>query len=173
MNQKLQLVTINVDYCNYLRNYDNRVSQNNGEKSGRPWIGALLAINNMMYFAPLASPKKKHLEPKMEKLIDFIRIDEGRLGGVNLNNAIPVTKDNIKKVDLKIKSSDDDKTKQYKLMLLKQLQWLIMNDEKIYDKAKKLYDFYVNDKLWPSLKNRCCNFPLLEEKCQEYNELGS
>ena len=32
------------------------------------------------------------------------------------------------------------------------------------------YGKYENDKLPDNVKNRCCNYPLLEEKCLEYNK---
>ena len=170
MKQDLKLVAIDKSYCDFLRKFDNKVAYNSGNKEGRPFIGALFKINKIMYFAPLASPKPKHLNPKMETIIDFIRIDDGKLGGININNMIPVTTKNISYLNLKIKISDTQNDKQYKLLLLSQLRWLIAHDEKITNKAKRLYDFYINDKLWPNLKARCCNWPLLEEKCQEYNK---
>ena len=170
MKQDLILVTIDTDYCDYLRKYDSRVSYNSGNKEARPFVGALITIEDMMYFAPLASPKPKHLNPKMEKIVDFIRIDNGVLGGINLNNMIPVTEKNVNRVDLKIKSTDSTEEIQYKSLLLKQLEWLITHDEKISDKTKTLYDFHLSGKMWPALKERCCDWKLLEEKCKEYNQ---
>ena len=32
-----------------------------------------------------------------------------------------------------------------------------------------LYNLYKSDKLAKNVKDRCCDFPLLEEKCREYN----
>lgn len=34
--------------------------------------------------------------------------------------------------------------------------------------SKTLYNLYVNNKLPDNVKNRCCNFILLEEKCDLY-----
>ena len=170
MKEDLRLVLIDSVYCDYLRKYDARVAYNNADKETRPFIGALININGVKYFAPLASPKKKHLDPKMAKIRDFIRIDEGRLGGINLNNMIPVTDKNIEDVDLKIRATDNKNVKQYKILLINQLQWLVAHDEKIKDKTKLLYDLYIKDRLWESLKSRCCDWKLLEEKCKDYNE---
>lgn len=41
-----------------------------------------------MYFAPLSSPKPKHL--KLKSKLDFLKIDNGKLGAIN--NMLPVTK---------------------------------------------------------------------------------
>ena len=38
------------------------------------------------------------------------------------------------------------------------------------DKSNILYKLYKENKLHKNIKNRCCNFPLLEKKCREYNE---
>lgn len=36
----------------------------------------------------------------MKNQIDFIKIDDGKLGAINLNNMIPVNNENIKKLIL-------------------------------------------------------------------------
>ena len=54
-----------------------------------------------MYFAPLSSPKLKHL--KIKSKIDFLRLDSGKLGAINFNNMLPVTEKNIIKINLEKK----------------------------------------------------------------------
>lgn len=51
-------------------------------------MGVLFEINSCKYFAPLSSPKAKHM--LMKNQIDFYKIDRGKLGAINLNNMIPV-----------------------------------------------------------------------------------
>ena len=92
MVNTLKIVKIDKNYCDYLRKYDMRVSYNYGIKENRPFIGVLFKINDLEYFAPLSSPKPKHL--KMKNMVDFIKIDGGKLGAINLNNMIPVTRNN-------------------------------------------------------------------------------
>ena len=46
-----------------------------------------------------------------------------------------------------------------------QLRWLTSNKKDIYTKSRLLYNLYKNNKLSKNIKTRCCNFPLLEEKC--------
>lgn len=51
-----------------------------------------------------------------------------------------------------------------------QLRWLTANKKEIYTKSRLLYNLYINNKLPKNVKSRCCNFPLLEEKCEIYNK---
>ena len=71
MIQKLKIVKVETDYCDYLRKYDRRVAYNMADKELRPFIGILFKINKLEYFAPLSSPKPKHL--KMKNTIDFFK----------------------------------------------------------------------------------------------------
>ena len=67
----LEIVRVNSDYCDYLRQFDNKVAYNKHEKELRPFIGILFEIDTCKYFAPLSSPKLKHR--KMKNMIDFSR----------------------------------------------------------------------------------------------------
>ena len=80
----LKLVKIDSKYCNYLRQFDNRVMYNMNDKELKPFIGILFKVNQFEYFAPFCSPKPKHL--KMKNTIDFYKIDGGILGAVNFDN---------------------------------------------------------------------------------------
>ena len=66
-----KLVRINYKYCDYLRKFDSRVPYNKGTKELRPFVGVLFKIDSKEYFAPLSSPKPKHL--KMKNTIDFLK----------------------------------------------------------------------------------------------------
>ena len=167
MEKNFILVKIDIDYCNYLRKFDNKVPYNSGNKKLRPFVGILFEVNNVTYFAPLTSPKPKHL--KLKTKIDFIKIDNGKLGAINFNNMIPVTEKNILKIDLDKKISNK-KEKYYNELLKKQLFWLNRNSSKLINNSKKLYNAYINKTLSKNIKIRCCNFTLLEEKCKEYND---
>ena len=71
MENELVLVRLDADYCNYLRKFDDKVPYNYNEKELRPFIGVLFMVNGCKYFAPLSSPKIKHL--KMRSKLDFLR----------------------------------------------------------------------------------------------------
>lgn len=167
MYQKFKIVKIDSNYCDYLRKYDKKVSYNAGMKDLRPFIGVLFNINSIEYFAPLSSPKPKHM--KLKNTLDLIKIDDGNYGVINLNNMIPVTKNNYTEFDLNKKTAD--RTEQLHIELLKkQLRWLNANKKVIYGKSRLLYNLYKNNNLPSNVKDRCCNYLLLEQICINYNK---
>lgn len=141
---KFKLVRVDANYCDYLRIFDNKVAYNKNEKELRPFVGILFTINDFEYFAPLSSPKPKHL--KMHNTIDFFKIENGKLGAINFNNMIPVTKGNYKIIDLN-KNNLSSKEKKYQELLKDQLNWLNENYIQVKNKSYKLYNMYVNQKL--------------------------
>ena len=124
-------------------------------------------IDKFEYFAPLSSPKGKH--ENLKNTLDILKIDGGKLGVVNFNNMIPVTSINYVEFDLNNKNSIKNELKRLNL-ISKQLRWLTTNKKEIYRKSKLLYNLYKNNKLKESVKDRCCNFLLLEIKCEKYNK---
>ena len=166
MYRNLKIVRVDSHYCDFLRTFDFKVSYNAGFKELRPFIGVLFKINDCEYFAPLSSPKVKH--KKLKNTLDMIKIKDGEYGVINFNNMIPVTKNNYSIIDLNHTNKDNIGT--YRLELLKnQLRWLTKHREEIFKKSYLLYKLYKNSNLKPNVKNRCCNYPYLEEKCTEYN----
>lgn len=113
----------------------------------------------------MSSPKIKHL--KMKNTIDFIKIKSGELGAVNFNNMIPVNKENYNLIDLTKETLTVSEMK-YQKLLKEQLSWLNANYSLVKNKSFKLYNSFINNNLPESVKNRCCNFKLLEKKCIEY-----
>ena len=166
MKGNLKVVKVNTDYCNYLRQFDSKVPYNANEKELRPFIGLLFKINNCEYFAPLSSPKSKHLS--MRNMMDFIKIKNGELGAVNFNNMIPVKSANYSLIELTQDNTLTYAESKYRHMLQYQLNWLNENIAQIHNKSFNLYNKYINNKLPNSIKNRCCDFLLLEEKCNQY-----
>lgn len=166
MNNELVLVKIKEDYCNYLRLFDHKVPYNYERKDTRPFIGVLFEVNNCKYFAPLSSPKPKYL--KMKNKLDFLKLDNGKLGAINFNNMLPVEDNNIIKLDLSRKDLNAKEIK-YQKLLIEQIYWLNRNSKKLYSKSKRLYDNYITRKLDKNTYVRCCDFKLLEIKCKEYN----
>ncbi len=163
----LKIVRVDSNYCDYLRKYDNKVAYNKNDKILRPFIGILFKIENYEYFAPLSSPKPKH--KKMKNTLDFFKIKGGELGAVNFNNMIPVKEENYILIDLNRKKLPLDKMK-YQNLLKEQLNWLNSNYNQVRNKSFKLYELYNNGKLPQNIKLRCCDFKLLEQKCNEYNK---
>lgn len=167
MSEKLKIVRVDSNYCDYLREFDNKVTYNKYEKKLRPFIGVLFSINNIEYFAPLSSPKQKH--KTMKNSLDFFKIKYGELGAVNFNNMIPVQEDNYFLVDLAKETITKQETN-YQKLLIKQLKWLNSYEYQLKSKAFNLYNLYNKGLLPKNIRVRCCNFKLLEEKCLMYNK---
>lgn len=163
--RNFRIVKVDYKYCDYLRQFDNKVPYNAGSKELRPFIGILFVVNGCEYFAPLSSPKAKHLD--MKNNIDLVKIDGGRLGVINFNNMIPVKPSNYELFDLNSKPTTTPELKRQNL-LKSQLLWLNKNISTVKSKAIKLYEKYKNNKLPERISQRCCNFILLEKKCNQY-----
>ena len=88
--KSFNIVQVDYKYCDFLRKLDDRVPYNYVKKEQIPFIGILFEVGEVEYFAPLSSPKKKHLT--MEDGVDFIKIDKGKLGAINFNNMLPLIK---------------------------------------------------------------------------------
>lgn len=168
MYKKFKIVKVNSNYCDYLRLFDNKVPYNAGQKQLRPFVGVLFMVGKCEYFAPLSSPKPKHMS--LKNTLDLVKIDNGVYGVVNFNNMIPVTSKNYIEFDLNKRTTD--KKEMLRIELLRnQLRWLTLNRKEINKKSKLLYSLYKNNKLPKNVKDRCCNFPLLEEKCRNFSDV--
>lgn len=165
MYTKLKIVKVDSKYCDYLRKFDSRVPYNAGKKELRPFIGVLFTIGSVEYFAPLSSPKPKH--KLLKNTLDLIKISNGEYGVVNINNMIPVTKNNYIEFDLNAKV-DSNKERLFLELLRNQIRWLNSNRKTIMTKAKRLYQLYKNNELPVNVCNRCCNFIELEYASLKY-----
>lgn len=90
MNSNFKIIKIDSDYCDYLRKFDKRVCFNAGVKDLRPFIGVLFIVEGHEYYAPLSSPKPKHKH--LKNTLDLVKIDNGRLGVVNLHKNLIISK---------------------------------------------------------------------------------
>lgn len=156
----MELYTIKEDYINFLKNFSENVKFNKG--GSRPYVGIVLQINGHDYFAPLGSPKPKHI--KMKETSDFIKINNGNLGIINLNNMIPVLSNNV--VEINIRAISD---KKYATLLDSQIRWIERNNELLISKSFKLYKI-ITEKENTIFHKRSNNFKLLEEKSKEYEK---
>lgn len=156
----MELCTINEEYINHLKKFSENVKYNKNES--RPYVGIVLKINEHNYFAPLGSPKPKHIT--MKEVADFVKMDNGKLGVINLNNMIPVPSEEVKLINF---SKFD---KYYSKLLLEQKRWLERNEDLIKNKSKKLYTL-ITTKENTVFHKRSNNFKLLEEKAKEYEKV--
>lgn len=162
----MKLVVIDTKYIDYLREFDKRVCSNKDKYLTRPYVGVLFKLRNVMYFAPLISNGKSNklkYNPKQESLT-FFPIDNCNLGGVNINNMIPVIDGVYNLVDMKIKESDSLENAKYKRMLIEQLKFLSTNEKKLRTKVNILYNMKIKKQLSEHRDLVVCDFRLLEEK---------
>ena len=173
---RLSLYTIDPQYCDFLRKTDRCIVYNGGNKATRPFIGIILTITSangqkFNYFAPLSSPKPKHLT--IHDNVDLIKINEGREGVINLNNMFPVPKECLHIVDTTSRQGDSEETQKYKYLLSRQLAWCNVdsNAQMILRKAEVLYRKIIFGYATAKLVARCCNFIEDEKACVMYCEL--
>ncbi|GHS99449.1 hypothetical protein AGMMS50276_23090 [Synergistales bacterium] len=69
----LSFYRADAEYCDFLRTTDPRVPYTMESKGTRPFVGVLLNIGDIRYYAPLTSPKPKHA--KMKNQLDFLKIN--------------------------------------------------------------------------------------------------
>ncbi|WP_456074384.1 type III toxin-antitoxin system ToxN/AbiQ family toxin [Holdemanella biformis] len=106
--ENIKLYTVSDKYINYLSIYAPHLFHNKkpNQIHKRVYIGVILKVHGMDYFAPLSSYKEKHKQ--MKETLDFIKIK--RYSVINLNNMFPVQSkdytylDFSKEQDLKYKS---------------------------------------------------------------------
>ncbi|MCQ2978869.1 MAG: type III toxin-antitoxin system ToxN/AbiQ family toxin [Clostridia bacterium] len=166
---------VDENYIRYLKQYDERVPFAFGSKKSRPFIGVLLEVNQINYFAPLTSLKNKNIIPDMFN-VDFVLMKNNRsikiagkyLGGINLNNMIPIYDFTLLK-EIKFKKI---KNEAYRDAINNEFIWCRKNQDMIIKKAKNVYYKYINclnqKKTSDPLFLRCCDFKLLEEAALLY-----
>ncbi len=158
---KLKIYYIDNNYIDYLRRFDKKVAYNKSKT--RPYVGVVYTFNNQTYFAPLSSPKPKHLTMNGNAL-DIFKINDGELGIVNINNMIPTPMSCLTEV---LPLIDD---KKYKNLVINQTAYLNKYKSNLMSKVKKFILQYNKNLLPKRIKDRCCDFNLLEEKCKEYEK---
>ena len=156
-----KLYTINRNYTKYLGNYERKVLTEHGEHS-RPYIGIVFEINKHKYFAPLSSPKYK-FKNMSNNLIDFIKLENGDYGAINLNNMIPI-------IDGQYNELEIDPYDQYGSLLIRQLEIIntSYNINKISNNSKKLLTTHIVENN-VSLQKRCCDWEKLEKAARNYD----
>ncbi len=152
--------TVDVEYCEDLKKIDTRVPLVLNNKEKRPFIGILINIDGIEYYAPLTSPKPKHIT--MSNGLDFTKINDGKLGAINFCNMIPVIDSYINRIDIAIRPGDSQSIVKYKHLLRDQFHWCNSRKEAILKKATRLYRLIVTDKAPPNITTRCCDFKKLE-----------
>ncbi len=128
----IELYEVNPKYIDYLIPYAPHLFQNKqlGQFNERKYIGVILYVNNMKYFAPLSSFKSKH--EKMKNGLDFIKI--GNYAVININNMFPVPDREYTYVDIpKVRNP------QYRKLLMTEYRIIRKLQDKIKHNAEEVY----------------------------------
>ena len=159
---KIKIYKIDLEYIKHLYyNYDNRVQYNEKMSmeynQNRPYIGILLDIKGIQYFAPLEHPRPQHKTLKSNPHI--IKIKDGNYGLIGLNNMIPVHKSHLIEFDI-----NKDKNKD---ILITQF---IFCQKKINTIREKALNIYERRTLNPnSFEEKIyCDFKKLEKGLLDY-----
>lgn len=157
----IKLYEVNPNYIDYLVPYAPHLFQNKrpGQHNERKYIGVVLVINNMKYFAPLSSFKPKH--ERMKNRLDFLKI--GNYAVININNMFPVPDGEYTYVDIpKVKNI------QYRKLLMTEYRIIRKMQDKIRNYASEVYKHKINQGGATALAKRCNDFLLLEKKCMQF-----
>jgi protein AbiQ len=162
----MRFYNIKDDYITFLRSFDTKVAENKHE--ARPYVGVVLEINGIHYYAPFTSPKPKHQKMKNGK--DFRKINQGIYGAINFNNMIPVVTEALIEID--INNMEDEK---YKNLLLNQLSYVRADKTQIEKVASELHTLLLTPDVELSkynlqVKQRCCNIKVLEANFLNYKK---
>ena len=154
-------------YIQYLRKYDTKVAENKQES--RPYVGVVIEINGIKYYAPFTSPKSKHLNMKNTK--DFRKINNGIYGAINFNNMIPVPDRALLLIDI-----NNEPNEKYRRLLQNQYKAIESDEAAIIRTAEKLRRLILESEESLSaydkkIKSRCCDLETLEKIYKMYGSV--
>lgn len=159
----IKLYEIDNRYVDYISSIAAHAFHNKqpGQSHERKYIGILLVVNGMDYFAPLSSFKEKHL--RMAETVDFIKIK--RYSVINLNNMFPVPDGLASYVDI-----SKERDPKYKSLLLAEYRQIKSLQERIRKNAEVVYKHRIENGDTTKLGKRCNDFPALEAACKKYRK---
>lgn len=177
MNKRFKLYRVNLKYIRNLHNIDSHVPSVSPQigKQNRPFLGVIVMVNGSNYCIPLSSnstQKHKDIESMCENItLRKVRDKNGKvLAILNLNNMIPIRKEYITEIDLKIRPSDSVMSRQWKILCSKELDWCQSHSSEIERLANELHYKYCSGEYFKKRKI-CLNFPALEKECNKAKKL--
>jgi protein AbiQ len=153
--QLMRFYTINDDFINKMKSLEPKIQNNyNGT---RPYIGILLTVNGLNYYAPLSSYKPK--QDRINNITVFKLYEKGnpanKLGVIHINNMFPVPIDQLTEVTIDI-------SEKYGRLLQNQYEYILHYQDEIQKQAQQLYDV-ANKNKNSFLAKISCDFKLLEK----------
>ena len=155
----LKIFEVNPRYIKYLSGIQDHLFISDGDKASRKYIGIILEINGLKYFAPLSSFKPKH--KKMDEGVDFIKIKDYAV--ININNMIPVPDSEFSLVDVNGVSDPH-----YRFLLQAESREINRQKNRIMKNADIVYKHKLRNGNNSPLAKRTNDFIALEKACKEY-----
>lgn len=154
---KIKLYNINDDYIESISKIDSKIAfaKIDSRSQSRKYIGIILEINGLKYFANLSS-YKPYKHDNMTEKVDFVKI--GKYAVVNLNNMLPVPEGEYFYVDF-----NNIKDKNYVNLLRNEYRIILKKSEKIIRNANIVYKHKIENGNDTPLARRCCDFLRLEK----------
>ena len=148
---KFKFYEINNDYIDYLKMFDNKIPKIQYKSNNKFLCGIIFKNGILNYFVPVSSFKIK------QRTTFLIKDNDKTISSLRFSFMLPIP-DNILDSIVKIKNFSQE-NRQYANLLLKELNYINSNQERIINLAKKIYRLRNNNETL-YVKN-CCNFKLL------------
>lgn len=160
MKDNIRIYGVKDSYIKYLSQYQEHLFLHEGGSSGRKYIGVVLEINHLSYFAPLSSFKLKH--KKMKESVDFIKIKDYAV--ININNMIPVPKGQL--IELNINA---EKNPHYKFLMQAESREINRQKSRIRKNAEIVYNHKKRNGNSTPLAKRTNEFGMLENLSRDFS----
>ena len=163
--ESIKLYEVDRRYIDYLAPLAEHLFHNktSSQQNERKYIGIVLTVNSMNYFAPLSSFKPKHKE--MQERLDFIKVKDYAV--ITLNNMFPVPESSFSYADI-----GREKNPKYKSLLLAEYRYIKSIQDRIRKNAAALYRHKQCNGDSTPLAKRCNDFAVLEKACECYKMHG-
>ena len=171
VQERLNLYLIDMKYVRNLHHADDRVSSVSPQigKQHRIYVGVVVICNKRKYLIPLSHPVEKYKKMKPRADFDKIINKRGKLIGVlNYNLMVPITDEQIPRIDLGKMRTDTPADKHYKDLCIDELTWCRRNQENIVNKANVLYSLCTESSNYKG-NDRCLDYKKMEKICDRYN----
>ena len=186
LKDKLKFINISQDYLKYLHDHCSEVYYKQFNYDNKPYLGILINNENNQYVIPLSSAKEKHKLWKntdTNRFLVYENCDKSSLSkntiykenpdgsikhilsAIDLKKMIPVKEGIYSIVDLVAKQNDTTEERNYKNLLNKEFSFCLKILPSIIQKANKLYNKQIET---GKIIKFCCDFKLIEEKCDQY-----
>ena len=162
-SEKLKFYSVEVEYGDYLRQFDPKVPYIEYPEHNKFFIGVVFEIKNQKYFAPVSSYRKK------DKGVFNIYDGEEIISSIRFNFMFPVVDGVYSLIDIK-----NDFSGSYRDLVQKEYEFCNQHRKEIRQTAAKTYSKRL--KAETSQKQKAfydsimVNFKLLEKKAKKYKK---